>query len=221
MLILPIVCFALTFCTALCATADREPRGAFLQSSVVWGGVVTALTEALSAGGCLTYGGVAVAWTVAALAAASAAWRWRQPLTRWRYPAPRLLRAWGVLTVIGTIVLLTGLTALSAVPNNWDSMTYHMSRVMHWAQNGGVAFYPTHRLSQLHAGPWAEYGILHFYLLSAGDRFSALIQWFGMAGSLIGVSLIARQLGANVRGQLLSALFCVTIPMGILQASST
>lgn len=42
-----------------------------------------------------------------------------------------------------------------------------------------------------------------------------------MIGSAIGVSLIAKQLRANLHGQILASVFAVTIPMGILQASST
>jgi 4-amino-4-deoxy-L-arabinose transferase-like glycosyltransferase len=42
-----------------------------------------------------------------------------------------------------------------------------------------------------------------------------------MIGSIIGVSEIARLLGASPRGQLFSAAFAVTLPMGILQAPGT
>ncbi|HBE52352.1 MAG TPA: hypothetical protein DDW76_27170 [Cyanobacteria bacterium UBA11369] len=62
---------------------------------------------------------------------------------------------------------------------------------------------------------------MHFQILSGSDRFANLVQWFSMIGSLIGVSLIAKELGANLLGQIFSTVFCVTIPMGILQASST
>lgn len=100
-------------------------------------------------------------------------------------------------------------------------MTYHMSRVMHWVQNGSVAYYPTHILRQLHQNPWDEFAILHFQILSGSDRFANLIQWFSMVGATIGVSLIAKQLRANFRGQIFAAAISVTIPMGILQGSST
>jgi 4-amino-4-deoxy-L-arabinose transferase-like glycosyltransferase len=42
-----------------------------------------------------------------------------------------------------------------------------------------------------------------------------------MVGATIGVSLIAKQLGASLRGQVFAAAISVTIPMGILQGSST
>ena len=100
-------------------------------------------------------------------------------------------------------------------------MTYHMSRVVHWIQDRSVANYPTHILRQLHQNPWSEFAILHFQVLSGSDRFANLIQWFSMIGTIVGVSLLAKQLGASSRGQILAAVISVTIPMGILQGSST
>ena len=84
---------------------------------------------------------------------------------------------------------------------------------------GGVL--STHIVRQLYQPPWAEYAILHLYILAGGDRLANLVQWAAMAVSLFGVSVIARQLGAGPRGQLLSAAVCATIPMGIMQASTT
>ena len=100
-------------------------------------------------------------------------------------------------------------------------MTYHMSRVAHWIQDRSIANYPTHILRQLYENPGAEFAILHFQILSGSDRFANLIQWFSMIGSALGISLLAKQLGASSRGQIFAAFVCVTIPMGILQGSST
>ena len=100
-------------------------------------------------------------------------------------------------------------------------MTYHMSRVAHWIQNQSVAHYPTNIPRQLELAPWAEFTVTHFQLLTGGDRLANSVQWFSMAGSLLGVSLIAQQLGAGVVGQVLAVVFAATIPMGILQGSST
>jgi len=74
---------------------------------------------------------------------------------------------------------------------------------------------------QLFNPPWAEFAMLHLALLGGDERWANGVQWFSMLGSLAGVSLIAKHLGAAARGQLFSALFCATIPMGILQAAGT
>jgi 4-amino-4-deoxy-L-arabinose transferase-like glycosyltransferase len=76
-------------------------------------------------------------------------------------------------------------------------------------------------MRQLYEAPWAEFCIAHFFLLSGGDRLSAIVQWWSMFGSILGVSLIAQQLGADRRGQIFAVVFAGTLPMGILQASST
>ncbi|NER28223.1 MAG: 4-amino-4-deoxy-L-arabinose transferase [Symploca sp. SIO1C4] len=123
----------------------------------------------------------------------------------------------GVVLIVATV----GLIALVAPPNTWDSMTYHMSRVVHWIQNHSLAHYPTYNLPQLFHPPFAEFTIMHLQMLSGGDRFANLVQWFAMVGSIMGVSLIAKELKADVRGQIFAAVFCATIPMGILQGSST
>ena len=122
---------------------------------------------------------------------------------------------------LGIVVLATLLIAVSAPPNNWDSMTYHMSRVVHWIQNSSVNHYPTHIDRQLWLNPWAEFAITHFQMLSGGDRFANMVQWLSMVGSLLGVSIVAKQLGANARQQVLAAVFAGTVPMGILQATGT
>lgn len=126
-----------------------------------------------------------------------------------------------ILAGTACIVIITGLIAIIAPPNTWDSMTYHMPRVMHWIQNKTVAHYPTAIQRQLYYAPWAEFAIAHLQILSDGDRFANMVQWFSMVGSLVAVSLIARELGADKKGQLFAALFVVSIPMGILQSSST
>src|SRR5258708_7190908 len=109
----------------------------------------------------------------------------------------------------------------AAAPNTFDSMTYHMPRVMHWAADGTVAFYPTSIIRQLYSAPGAEYAVLQFQVLSGGDHAANLVQWFCMVGSVIGASLVAKQLGAPLRGQVGAAIAVGTLPMGILQASST
>jgi hypothetical protein len=129
---------------------------------------------------------------------------------------PRIVLGWVVLYVLGI-----GVIALAAPPNNWDSMEYHMPKVMHWIQNGSVSFYPTAVPRQNHLAPGAEYAILHLEVLSGWDGYANMVEWSAMVGSLVAAALMARQLGATVLGQLVAAVFAVSLPMGIMQASST
>jgi len=82
-----------------------------------------------------------------------------------------------------------------------------------------VRFFATPDYCQLIFGPWAEYAIMHFNLLWGSDRFVNFVEFFAMLGSIVGTSLIARQLGAGRRGQALAAIIAATIPEGVLEAS--
>jgi 4-amino-4-deoxy-L-arabinose transferase-like glycosyltransferase len=126
-----------------------------------------------------------------------------------------------LLGIIVFICMVSAVTAAAGSPNTWDSMTYHLSRVEHWIQDKTIGYYPTNIIRQLYIAPWAEYAITHLRILGGGEKSANFVQWMCMAGSLIGVSLIAGQLGANRRGQLLSSAIAACLPMGILQSVST
>jgi len=116
------------------------------------------------------------------------------------------------------------LIALLFPPNNWDSMTYHLSRVMHWIQNGNLNFYQTNNIRQLFTPCLSEYLILNTYLLSGCDCFANLIQYFSMISSLLLVTLISERLANKTskrKSVFVSILLLVIIPMGILQATTT
>lgn len=92
---------------------------------------------------------------------------------------------------------------------------------MHWIQNKNVNFYPTHIQRQLYQPPFAEYVIAHLQILSGSDRFANMVQWLSIVASIVGVSAIAQLLGAQRIGQILAGFYAATIPMGVLQGSST
>jgi len=199
-------------------------RRAILIASVFWGVILVSITELLSLFELLTFPWLVTAWGMVAVTLFIVYGRIRPrtalstglPSFTGLEPSSRLM-----LLAVFLILVTIGLIALIAPPNTNDSMSYHMSRVVHWQQDHSIAHYPTNILRQLVLPPWAELAILHFQVLTGGDRFANLVQWFSVAGGLVGVSLIAEELGADARGQVLSVVVCATLPIVILQASST
>ena len=213
-----------TFAAILLWFASRAGlRLAFLKAAVVCGLVVVAITEVLSLFGLLSALALAGAWILIGTCAVVGVWRNRATIAeRWRLRSLERTRTLILAGVpVGLILVATGVIALVAPPNTYDSMAYHMARVSHWAADGTVAAYPTNAVRQLYYPPFAEYAILHLQLLSGGDHLANGVQWLSMLGSLVAVSLIARQLGSPPEGQALAAVVVVTLPMGILQATST
>ncbi|MFE1745474.1 ArnT family glycosyltransferase [Coleofasciculus sp. H7-2] len=205
-------------------------RSSLLAASVVWGFLLTGITEIFSLFKLITFSGLFAGWLFTSIGLIFI-YIWVSKKTRnitnlnkntKTQQLPKIpLFLFFLLGSVAFIAATVGLIALIAPPNNWDSMSYHMARVVHWIQNHSVSHYPTSYLPQLYQNPWAEFTIMHFQVLSGSDRFANLVQWFSMVGSIIGVSLIAKQLGADLRGQIFSAVVAATLPMGILQGSST
>ncbi len=218
--VLPLVTFAL-----IVATLPRAGgmRARLLSAAVVWGVLVTLVTEGASAFGVLRPRTLTVAWAAIALGAALTVAR-RGPPEAVTRRADRLGASNDALVLllpVAAVILGTGLLAAVAWPSQWDSMVYHLPRIDHWLQNRSVAFYPTNVVRQLFNPPWSEYAALHLIAIGGDERCGNAVAWGSMLGSLVGVSLIAAHLGAGARGQIFAVLACATLRMGILQAAGT
>ena len=110
---------------------------------------------------------------------------------------------------------------LLAPPNNYDSMSYHMARVVHWVQNQNVAYYPTSIARQLYHNPMAEYLIVQLQLLSNGDWWANSVQFGAMLGALSLVSLLVKKIGLDSKEQFLAVILVFAIPAGLFQSTST
>jgi 4-amino-4-deoxy-L-arabinose transferase-like glycosyltransferase len=201
------------------AAAENGWRDRFLRAGVAFGLTVVLATECLGAFGQLRRGPMVAVWSVALLAAAVRGWRARRPAP-WRGMRPAT-DAIVLLAIAGclAIVIATGVTAAYSPPNSTDAMAYHLPRVVYWAEQASLRFFPTPYLTQIMLQPMAEYWMLDGYLLAGGDWFVNFGQWFAALGCMIGVSAVAGLLGARARGQAIAAVFCATLPSGILAAS--
>jgi hypothetical protein len=230
LIILPLLTFLLVVFDLLGLHSRRQGqlpglRAVILESIAFMGGYMVLFSEGLSLFRLLDTAGAGFCWGIALIAAGLLGWR-----KGWIVAGARVLQArrnqvdWFDLTagilMFGTLGLLFFIAVISPSNNN-DSLYYHMSRVMHWAQDRSLAHYPTGYEHQLYNPIFAELSILNARLLWGTDRLANLIQWGSLVVGILGSSVLARLLGARKRGQWLAALFTLSLPIAILQATST
>ena len=166
---------------------------------------IAAVTWVLSPFDAVTIGWLTLAELALAVAAV-AAWMLRgRPLPPGAGAKAdlRLLLA-DPLTLLFAAVVTAGLAyelvlALTVPPNNWDSLTYHLTRVAGWHQEHGVhwiANAPTGRINEFQ--PLAEQLIL-FLFVTGSTALYALPQYVAQVAILVAVYGAARRLGYGAR----------------------
>lgn len=225
---------ALWLAIALLRRRGAAPSAAIVTGTLLWAYGQAMANEALSLLGAITFPALLTGWSLAVLLLARALLR--AGLPAWRKTAwhPRAWRAeiragaaklipeeWILAVVLVVVGIPTLVVALVCPPNNWDSQVYHLPRIEHWIQDGSFAFYRTAISRQLEMPYLHELVLLQLRLLTGGDRLLNLVQWLAGAGSVFLVGRIALELGAGRRGIALARLTAATLPIGILEASST
>jgi len=221
--VLPAAAFLAIFYLTNCFWVKLDRRLQMGRTAILWGIYLMLGTEVLSLFGWVTLWGLIVWWTIP-IVVALAWWGHHQPRKMFRPQWTTWKASWQEILLLAGIVFVLAVTVLvawKAPPSTWDSLGYHMPRVARWAQDGRVHHYATGITAQNSAMPGAEIIILNFYVLAQGDRLANFVEWFSMLGSVILASLAAKYLGANRLGQILAGVVTVSIPMGIVQASST
>lgn len=125
------------------------------------------------------------------------------------------------LWLTGLIFLLTFLSGILYAPNTIDSTVYHLTRIEFWLQHRNIDYFATQTDRMLYQPPLAEYMIMQFRILQNSDTFSFIIQWLFTLGACVGVSLLAEIAGAKKKTQYIAFFISATIPMVVLQSSST
>jgi len=197
-----------------------DVRTAILAAMTCLGAYTVLITELLSLPHWLARWPLAVAWALLVGCAGLV-------LRATPKPAPMVAKIRltttdkGFVGAAAVMVVMVALSAIFGAPNTWDSMMYHLPRVVRWLDERSVGFYPTIDYQQLTMPPWHEYAMLQAHALWGGDRFDAMVSFACWLGSAVAVSSIAETMGAQPRMQALAALVCLTLPQGILMASSS
>ncbi len=229
MLILLPPIFGLVLLIALTGAAApieaNDWRRSLVITFVAIGLLVAGSAELLGLFGWINRAAISIVWALALVAALSWGWRSNRLRIGWdilrSVPGELGVFEAAVIATMALIAVVLAGVAVVAPTNNADSLLYHMSRVMHWAQNSSLRHYATAYNHQLFMPPWAELAILHSRLLWGDDRLANLVQWGAMVGSTLLAPGIAVLLGARGFSRFLTAAFVFSIPMGILQSTST
>ncbi len=201
-----------------------DRRDEIIKAIPFFGLLTVALTEALSFFYLLERGPVIVAW-ISIAAVVTLLGRKLRRHSPSHYPDPlsrinfreRALRPEPIALI--TILAVTLVLGLITPPKHPDATTYHLPRVLHWIQNATLRPYPTNIDRQVWIGAGHEYFLVNLRLIAGTDRIAPLIQWMSFVGLLPAVTVIARELGAGRHGQWFAALFAVTLPIAVTQAS--
>jgi 4-amino-4-deoxy-L-arabinose transferase-like glycosyltransferase len=110
---------------------------------------------------------------------------------------------------------------LAVPPNNNDSMVVHLVRVGYWLQHG--SFTPWNSIIERQViYPYnAQIIVLWTILLHGTDLFAAFLQFFSVLFTGLGIYCIGREIGGNRFQSALAALFYLTFPQVLLQATTT
>lgn len=199
----------------------KDWRSAFVSAALYFGLFICILTELLSVFNSLGFVGVLSGWLIYGICLSVFLFvKYKKgEFSVLKIPFSFLRKKESLF--LGFLLLVTFFIAVCYPPNNWDSMTYHLPRIEHWLQNGNLDHYYTSNLRQVVSAPFAEIAILHGRVLSGDDWLMNLVQWSAYLGTIIVISRIAASLGLDRRKQIIASLFFATLPMAILQASST
>lgn len=127
----------------------------------------------------------------------------------------------GLLSFLALLLLVLLSLGIAQPPNNWDSMTYHLSRVMHWIQQQSVAHYASHIDRQIFMTPFSEYWILNTMVLTGNDYFTNAVQWMALVGCIIVCTLLVQEGGGSFRSQILASYLVLSIPIALYESLST
>ena len=93
----------------------------------------------------------------------------------------------------GIVTAINLLCASILYPHNWDSMTYHLTRVMYFIQHKNTSIFDANYLYQVVHPVYSSYLNIAFLMIFNEERSMNFVQYFGglfAALSVIGISLL-------------------------------
>ena len=131
---------------------------------------------------------------------------------------PGLILLWtGILPGFALLAYL----AVRVPSNNWDSMTYHMSRVGYYLQQSSLAHFQTPNVRQTEF-PFADELLILWTVVFLRDELLAnLVQWMAALATAVVAAEAALACGVSRSAALFTAFVFLTLPQVIFQATTT
>lgn len=123
---------------------------------------------------------------------------------------------------MGIYFIIMLILAIRMVPYNWDSMTYHCSRLFHWMQNASVEHYATRIDRQVASPVLGAYINLHIYVITAGsDFFLNLLQCTSYLFDGLLVYSISQKLGCQRKYCIMATVLFYSMPIAFAESLTT
>lgn len=197
---------------------------AYIKMIILWTGYLYFLTEVLSLFSELRRETLISGWFLFNLVLLAEVIRKRKNILKDIKDRIRLKKS--RICFFGCVLVLLGFAAvilsIYTIPYNWDSMTYHLSRLAYWKQNQSVKHYASNVVRQITSPVLAEFVQLHIYILMNGnDVFLQLVQCFSYLTNAIIIYGLARKLGCRKNVGILAAFLFMTLPIAFAEALTT
>lgn len=216
----------LTICFELNNRKSNQYQESVIHAIIVWNLCSFVIVELLSGLYMLTGQGVAFLWGITDISLAFYAgmyWFRNKKINtgfgKGILQTGKFLWNHKLIAVAGIAVLLL---AAVTIPYTPDSLTYHIPRIAHWAQNRSVAHFATNDVRQLSSPVLAEFINVQVYLLTGKrDNWLNLLQAFSYLINGWMVYRIAVKIGCKEKFAALATLLFMTMPIAFGEALTT
>ena len=206
-------------------TGIRSLRCGLALACILLGAFVLLLTEVLSIVHALTFLPVLASWCIYMLVPTTLlifgkmSVNWEQEWER-GCSKIRQVPVWMAVAILPLLYVMLRMAAASP-PCNYDVQSYHLPRQIFWLMQGSAQHFDTTYPYQNSHPVLTEFLGLNLLLLSGGDDWHNLTQFFFFVAACGVVTLITKGIGGGVRAQMLSVLFIALVPVAFFEASNS
>lgn len=132
-----------------------------------------------------------------------------------------LVDYWPYVTVIGTFSTVAIISGAGIAPNNWDSMTYHFTRYLHWFSNKNLDHFFTSNNRENTYPVLPDLLFAQIFSTTSNDKFLFLVTWICLFLSSFYIFKITLILSESLKASFLASCVALILPSHVAFMSST